>query len=147
MWLFEIIRSQQLHMLRNGISLYSRIRCLFRRSWGCGMCFYWKDMKCLLLLLLQLSGSIEVCVLGIPRPSNWFIHTHAHILDHITSSSANFETVLSLLSSFFVPEDDDTFLSWIETTLGDKKLRSNMSKWRRDWQELVATGREGTALL
>ena len=68
-------------------------------------------------------------------------------LDQITSSSANFETVLSLLSSFFVPEDDDTFLSWIEMTLGDKRLRSNMSKWRLNWQELVKTGREGTALL
>ncbi|TFK42048.1 rab-GTPase-TBC domain-containing protein [Crucibulum laeve] len=67
--------------------------------------------------------------------------------DHITSSSANFETVLSLLSSFFVPEDEDTFLFWIEKTLGDKKLRASMRKWRADWKELVAAGKDGAALL
>ncbi|KAJ7492257.1 rab-GTPase-TBC domain-containing protein [Mycena latifolia] len=67
--------------------------------------------------------------------------------DHITSASANFETILSLLSSFFVPEDEDSLLLWIEKTLGDKKLRSNISRWRADWKELVAAGKEATALL
>lgn len=67
--------------------------------------------------------------------------------DHITSSSANFETILSLLSSFFVPEDDDSLLSWIERMLGDKKLRSQMVQWRQDWTELVASGKDGEALL
>ncbi|KDR85515.1 hypothetical protein GALMADRAFT_52455 [Galerina marginata CBS 339.88] len=67
--------------------------------------------------------------------------------DHITAASANFETILSLLSSFFVPESEDALMSWIEMTLGDKKLRANMSKWRQDWKELVASGKEGTALL
>ncbi|KAJ7269357.1 rab-GTPase-TBC domain-containing protein [Mycena haematopus] len=67
--------------------------------------------------------------------------------DHITSAAANFETILSLLSSFFVPEDEDSLLLWIEKTLGDKKLRSSMSRWRADWQELVATGKDSTALL
>jgi hypothetical protein len=68
-------------------------------------------------------------------------------LDHITSNSANFETVLSLLSSFFVPEDEDVFMSWISNTLGDKKVRGRMARWRRDWQALVVAGKEGTALL
>lgn len=67
--------------------------------------------------------------------------------DHITSSSANFETVLSLLSSFFVPEDENLFLAWISKTLGDKKLRSSMNKWRADWRRLVAEGKDGAALL
>lgn len=67
--------------------------------------------------------------------------------DHITSSSANFETILSLLSSFFVPGDENMLMSWIETTLGDKKLRSSMANWRRDWKALVASGKDGTALL
>ncbi|KAJ6520197.1 rab-GTPase-TBC domain-containing protein [Mycena sanguinolenta] len=67
--------------------------------------------------------------------------------DHITSAAANFETILSLLSSFFVPEDEDSLLLWIEKTLGDKKLRSSMSRWRADWRELVATGKDATALL
>jgi hypothetical protein len=44
----------------------------------------------------------------------------AYHIDHITSGSANFKTALSLLSSFFVPEDDDALLSWIEQMLGDK---------------------------
>ncbi|KAF9056052.1 rab-GTPase-TBC domain-containing protein [Panaeolus papilionaceus] len=67
--------------------------------------------------------------------------------DHITSNSANFETVLSLLSSFFVPESEDVLMSWIEMTLGDKKLRANMQRWRRDWKALVAAGKDGSALL
>jgi hypothetical protein len=67
--------------------------------------------------------------------------------DHVTSSSANFETVLSLLSSFFVPEDDNALLSWVEELLDDKKLRAHIHGWRQDWHELVASGKEGSALL
>ncbi|KAF8433496.1 rab-GTPase-TBC domain-containing protein [Boletus edulis BED1] len=67
--------------------------------------------------------------------------------DHITSGSANFETVLSLLSSFFVPEDEDTLLSWVEDFLDNKKLRAQMHSWRQDWHQLVASGRDGSALL
>jgi hypothetical protein len=67
--------------------------------------------------------------------------------DNITSGAANFETVLSLLSSFFIPEDEDALLSWIEKMLGNKKLRSSMSRWREEWKTLVATGKDGTALL
>ncbi|KAI0078849.1 RabGAP/TBC [Panus rudis PR-1116 ss-1] len=60
--------------------------------------------------------------------------------DHITSDAANFESVLSLLSSFFVPEDEDALLSWIEKAISDKKLRSSMQQWRQDWQRLVSRG-------
>ncbi|CAK5280676.1 unnamed protein product [Mycena citricolor] len=67
--------------------------------------------------------------------------------DHITSSAANFETILSLLSSFFIPEDEDTLLLWMEKTLGDKKLRQSMVQWRVDWKGLVASGKDGAALL
>jgi hypothetical protein len=67
--------------------------------------------------------------------------------DNITSGAANFETVLSLLSSFFVPEDEDALLSWIEKMLGNKKLRSSMNRWRVEWRNLVATGKDSTALL
>ncbi|KAI0691992.1 RabGAP TBC [Cytidiella melzeri] len=67
--------------------------------------------------------------------------------DHITSASANFETVLSLLSSFFLPEDENALLSWIEKAIADKKLRSSMQSWRTDWKRLVADGKSGTALL
>jgi hypothetical protein len=44
----------------------------------------------------------------------------AYYIDHITSGSANFETALSLLSSFFVSEDDDALLPWIEQILATK---------------------------
>ncbi|KAK7063904.1 rab-GAP TBC domain-containing protein [Favolaschia claudopus] len=67
--------------------------------------------------------------------------------DHITSGAANFETILSLLSSFFVPEDEDSLLLWIEKVLGSKKLRSSMVQWRADWKQLVASGKDATALL
>jgi hypothetical protein len=67
--------------------------------------------------------------------------------DNITSAAANFETVLSLLSSFFVPEDEDALLSWIEKMLGDKKLRTSIIHWRKEWRNLVATGKEGEVLL
>ena len=70
-----------------------------------------------------------------------------YYIDHITSGSANFETALSLLSSFFVPEDDDALLSWIEQMLGDKKLRSQIAQWRHDWVQLAASARDGDALL
>ena len=67
--------------------------------------------------------------------------------DHITSAAANFETVLSLLSSFFVPEDEDSLLGWIEKFLGDARVRSAMRGWRSEWRELVKQGKEGTVLL
>jgi hypothetical protein len=67
--------------------------------------------------------------------------------DHITSDSANFETVLSLLSSFFVPEDEDKYMTWIAKVAENKKIRSEMQSWRAKWKELVASGRDGEALL
>jgi USP6 N-terminal-like protein len=67
--------------------------------------------------------------------------------DHITSAAANFETILSLLSSFFVPEDENALLSWIGKMLSDKKLRSSMAQWRLDWKALVDAGKDGDALL
>ncbi|KAA1471422.1 RabGAP TBC [Dentipellis sp. KUC8613] len=67
--------------------------------------------------------------------------------DHITSSSANFETILSMLSSFFVPEDENGLLDWIGKVLADQKLRSNIRTWREEWKGLVASGKDSQALL
>ncbi|EKM61570.1 uncharacterized protein PHACADRAFT_248253 [Phanerochaete carnosa HHB-10118-sp] len=67
--------------------------------------------------------------------------------DHITSSSANFESVLSLLSSFFVPEDENALLSWIEKVISDKTMRDQMHAWRQEWKRLVKEGKDGSALL
>ncbi|RDB26814.1 USP6 N-terminal-like protein [Hypsizygus marmoreus] len=67
--------------------------------------------------------------------------------DQITSAMASFETALSILSSFFVPEDEGALLTWIGGMLGDKKLRSSMLKWKTDWKALVGSGKGGAALL
>lgn len=67
--------------------------------------------------------------------------------DHITSASANFETILSLLSSFFVPEDEDTLMAWIGGMLADKKLRASIVEWRTEWKVLVREGKDAAALL
>jgi len=67
--------------------------------------------------------------------------------DRITAESANFETVLSLLSSFFVPEDEDVYMNWIAKVAENKKIRSKMQSWREEWKGLVASGRDSEALL
>ena len=69
------------------------------------------------------------------------------VSDQLTSASANFETILSLLSSFFVPESEDALMKWVERALGDKKLRADMGTWRQEWQHLVAHGKDRDALL
>ncbi|KAJ8587045.1 hypothetical protein M405DRAFT_822272 [Rhizopogon salebrosus TDB-379] len=35
----------------------------------------------------------------------------------------------------------------ITSDTGDKKLRSQIAQWRQDWVQLVASGRDGDALL
>lgn len=68
-------------------------------------------------------------------------------LDHITSPNASFETILSLLSSFFVPEDEDAVINWIGKVLADKGIRDSMRGWRTSWGEMVRTGKDKDALL
>lgn len=70
-----------------------------------------------------------------------------NVVDHITSSAANFETILSLLSSFFVPQDENALLTWISRTLKDKKLRNNIQNWRTEWKQLVKDGKDRDVLL
>ena len=81
----------------------------------------------------------------------WLVRWNLHLTDSptdcITSKSATFETILSLLSSFFVPEDDDVLLEWIDKVMSDKKTRANIKQWRTDWGRLVATGQDDKALL
>jgi len=65
----------------------------------------------------------------------------------ILSKSASFETILSLLSSFFVPEDDDKLMSWIFKVMSDPPIRAEMEDSRERWKGLVERGEEGRALL
>lgn len=53
---------------------------------------------------------------------------------HITKKSADFETTLSLLSSFFVPEDEDAFIRWIGKMLKRKDVRDALEKWKADFR-------------
>ncbi len=73
--------------------------------------------------------------------------TLSAVIDRITAEAANFETILSLLSSFFVPEDENVYLSWIAKVTENKKMRSKMQSWRAEWRGLVTSGRDGDALL
>lgn len=69
------------------------------------------------------------------------------LAENLAAADANFETILSLLSSFFVPGDDDAFMRWIQSTLALKGLRSRITGWRREWQELLAQGTAMDTLL
>lgn len=73
--------------------------------------------------------------------------TETLFVDQISAAQANFETILSLLSSTFVIEDEDAMMHWMERILGDRKVREEMDGWRADWGRLVAEGKSGTALL
>jgi hypothetical protein len=46
-----------------------------------------------------------------------------------------------------VPEDEDKYMTWIAKVAENKKIRSEMQSWRAKWKELVASGRDGEALL
>ena len=70
----------------------------------------------------------------------------AHRSD-IGSKKANFETILSSLSSFYIPEDEDGFLRWIRKMLNSPGMRSRLDGWRQDWKGLVARKEDGKALL
>ncbi|KAF8750500.1 RabGAP TBC [Rhizoctonia solani] len=67
--------------------------------------------------------------------------------DHISAPQANFETILSLLSSTFVFEDENALFKWMDRLLTDVKLREEMDSWRAEWGRLVAEGKSGKALL
>lgn len=69
------------------------------------------------------------------------------VAENLSAADANFETILSLLSSFFVPGDDDAFMRWIQSTLALKGLRTKIGGWRREWQELLAQGKAMDTLI
>lgn len=63
------------------------------------------------------------------------------------SSQASFESILSLLSSFFVVENEDAFMDWIRKALRNRHLRRDMDRWREEWKEKVENGEDQGALL
>lgn len=57
---------------------------------------------------------------------------------HIIKPSADFETILSLLSSFFVPEDEEAFVRWVGKMLKRKDVKDLLARWRSDFQRQEA---------
>ncbi|WVQ99910.1 hypothetical protein IAU59_007053 [Kwoniella sp. CBS 9459] len=67
--------------------------------------------------------------------------------DLLSSPQATFESILSLLSSYFVAEDEDALMRWIRKVLKQKPVRDKMDSWRSEWAGLVKQGKSGQALL
>ncbi|CED84788.1 Rab6 GTPase activator GAPCenA and related TBC domain proteins [Phaffia rhodozyma] len=67
--------------------------------------------------------------------------------DQLTSAEASFETMLSLLSSFFVPDNDNVFMAFIQTTMSIRGIRAQMGEWRREWKDLESRGEAMDKLL
>lgn len=68
-------------------------------------------------------------------------------LDLLADKTATFESILSLLSSYFVAEDDDALLRWVRKMMNQNGMKSKMDEWRKEWAVLVETGKSGDALL
>jgi len=68
-------------------------------------------------------------------------------IDNLLSPEASFESILSLLSSFFVVENEDALMDWIRKAMSNRQLRRNMDQWREEWKEKVENGEDKDALL
>ncbi|GAC99884.1 hypothetical protein PHSY_007487 [Pseudozyma hubeiensis SY62] len=64
----------------------------------------------------------------------------------ILDPSADFETILSALSSFFVPEDDDALMLWVKDALSRKDVQGSLTKARNEYRRKVENG-EAAALM
>ncbi|OCB87104.1 RabGAP/TBC [Sanghuangporus baumii] len=89
------------------------------------------------VLLSQLTNQISLFYRRL-----FFLHA-----DYLTSTHASFGMVLSLLSSFFVREDEDALLRWVERALDDKNLRAEKNQRRAEWRGLVREKKDGGVLL
>jgi hypothetical protein len=69
------------------------------------------------------------------------------MVDLLAAPTANFESILSLLSSYFVAEDEDALMRFIRKMLAQPGMRTRMDRWREEWAGLVQDGKSGEALL
>ncbi len=76
-----------------------------------------------------------------------FPHADQILTDLLSAPTANFESILSLLSSNFVCEDDDALLRWIRKMMQLGGMKDRMRGWRKEWHGLVESGKSGEALL
>ena len=70
-----------------------------------------------------------------------------HWIDNLLSPQASFESILSLLSSFFVVENEDALMDWIRKAMRNRQLRRDIDRWREEWKEKVENGEDKDALL
>jgi hypothetical protein len=54
---------------------------------------------------------------------------------HIVHSSADFERILSMLSSYFVPADEDAFVRWVGKMLKRQDVRNALEGWKADYRK------------
>lgn len=71
----------------------------------------------------------------------------ADLSDLLAAPTANFESILSLLSSYFVAEDEDKFMRWIKRMMHQPGMKAKMDGWRGEWHDLVKQGKDRDALL
>jgi hypothetical protein len=65
----------------------------------------------------------------------------------LAAPGATFESILSLLSSFYVPEDEDAMLQWMRKMLWTPGTKERIAFWRREWRGLVERGQTDGVLL
>ena len=68
-------------------------------------------------------------------------------IDNLLSPQASFESILSLLSSFFVVENEDALMDWIRKAMRNRQLRRDIDRWREEWKDKVENGEDKDALL
>lgn len=61
--------------------------------------------------------------------------------------AANFESILSLLSSYYVVEDEDAMLEWMRKMLWQPGVKELIAHWRREWKSLADRGKTDGLLL
>ena len=68
-------------------------------------------------------------------------------IDLLAHPQASFESILSLLSSHYVPEDEDAMMRWMKRMIHQPGVKAKMDGWRVEWGKLKKDGKDGDALL
>ncbi|SNX86232.1 related to GYP5 - GTPase-activating protein for Ypt Proteins [Melanopsichium pennsylvanicum] len=65
----------------------------------------------------------------------------------ILEQKADFESILSALSSFFVPEDDDALMFWVQDALARRHVRDTIGRAREEYRRKVERGDAAALML
>jgi hypothetical protein len=85
----------------------------------------------------------------VPRayPHPTILNLRSDKIDLLAAPTATFESILSLLSSYFVAEDEDKLMRWIKRMIHQPGIKQRMDGWRAEWQSLIREGKDRDALL